>query len=157
VAVALARFDAALPSGCHICLDTAVLIYHLEHVQPYSDLTVRLVERLAGGDATAVVSTVTVTELLTAPFREAEPDAADAAEGFLASLPGCEIRPVSYEVARTAARIRARTGLRTPDALVAATARDAGATHLLTNDEGLRRLGADGAPVVVLGDYAGSR
>lgn len=51
---------------------------------------------------------------------------------------------------RNAARIRAETGLATPDALHVATALRAGCSLFITTDTDFRRV--DGLPVVVLDD-----
>ena len=51
-----------------------------------------------------------------------------------------------------AARLRAMTGLKTPDALHAATALAVGSTLFVTNDGGFRRVA--GLPVAVLNEVA---
>ncbi len=56
----------------------------------------------------------------------------------------------SYEVFEDAARLRAETGLATPDALHAATALRAGCALFVTNDTDFRRV--EGLPIVVLDD-----
>ena len=56
----------------------------------------------------------------------------------------------SYQVFADAARLRAETGLKTSDAIHAATAFRAGCTLFITNDTDFRRV--QGLPVVVLDD-----
>ena len=58
------------------------------------------------------------------------------------------LEPVSPVIVETGVRIRAAAGLRTPDALHAATALSAGCALFFTNDAGFRRV--EGLPVVVL-------
>jgi len=48
--------------------------------------------------------------------------------------------PISAGVAESAADLRARYNLRTPDALHVATAIDAGCDAFLTNDTGIKRV-----------------
>ena len=56
------------------------------------------------------------------------------AEGFLRHFGDLRLIDVDYDVAREAARIRAEAGLRTPDALILASAMVAGVDMLVTND-----------------------
>ncbi len=56
----------------------------------------------------------------------------------------------SYTVFEEAARLRAETGLATPDALHAATALQAECTLFITNDTDFRRI--QGLPVALLDD-----
>ena len=58
--------------------------------------------------------------------------------------------PATRELWEDAARIRADTGLKTPDALHAATALSIGCTLFITNDTDFRRV--EGLPIVVLDD-----
>lgn len=151
--VNLDAFAERFPPACRVCLDTAPLIYHLEDVAPYAGLTARLLERLSEGEASGILSTVTATELLTKPLSLPDPKKAALAENFLLTLPNCSLLPVTYEVAGEAARLRAHLDLRTPDAIIAATALQGGATHLLTNDPAFRRLASPGLAVVILDDF----
>lgn len=151
--VNVAAFTAALPPESLVCLDTPPLVYHLEDIQPYSALTDNLLMRLGGGDIGGIVSTITITELLTKPFLHPDPKMSQTAEGFVQALPNCTIQPVTYEIARTAARLRALHGLRTPDALIAATAIHGKATHLVTNDPAFRRIASDSLRPLILDDH----
>ena len=76
---------------------------------------------------------ITVEEILVRPFR-AGPAAVARAEGFLRHFADMTLVAVDYDVAREAARIRATAGLRTPDAIVLASALVRGVDVLVTND-----------------------
>lgn len=52
----------------------------------------------------------------------------------LENFPNLDIQDLTPGIATEAARLRARFGLRSPDAIHAATALAAGAGHLVTND-----------------------
>jgi predicted nucleic acid-binding protein len=147
------RLARALGRVSRVCLDSAVPIYHLEDVAPYSELTEVIFTSVAGGSLSALVSTVSVTELLVRPFARAEGDTVEACERFLLSMPNLVIVPPTYGIAKEAARLRARYGMRTPDALLVATALDEKADAFVTNDTRLRRLKAEGIAVVVLDDF----
>lgn len=134
-------------------LDSPVLVYHLEDVEPYSVLTEAAFAAIAEGSPVAVLSTLSITELLVQPFAEGHADRVAAFERFVLSLPNTALVPPSYPIAKEAARLRAGHSIRTPDALLIATALGEKAGAFLTNDTGLRRLKAEGITVVVLDDY----
>ena len=153
MAVRTARFLTELRKFAAVGLDSAVLIYHLEDTKPYSDLSEAAFAAIAAGVPRAVLSTVSVTALLVRPFAKSEPARVDTFERFLLSLPNAILRAPDYATAKEAARLRARYGIRTPDALLVAAARTEGAEALVTNDASLRKLKAEGLTVLVLDDY----
>jgi len=123
-----------------IALDTSILIYQLEanpRYVVYTDVIFYWVDRPG---STALTSTITMTELLVQPFRD--PDERRVAEvyGLFSTLPNLEWITPSLEIAVLAARMRALHRMRTPDALQAATAVNARATGLITNDPVFERV-----------------
>lgn len=151
--MALKRLMSDLGRFTRVGLDSSVLIYHLEDVRPYSDLTEDLFAAIARGVPGAVLSTISVAELLVKPWRERQPGRIAAFERFVVSLPNAAVVAPDVGVANDAARLRAAYGVGRPDALLVATARREGAQAFLTNDRGLRRLKGEGIVVVVLDDY----
>lgn len=85
----------------------------------------------------AVLSAISVTELLVRPLA-AGPRHAAMMRSFLLGFPGLSIRSADFLVGAEAARIRAATGVTTPDALIAATATLTSSSWLITNDRVLR-------------------
>jgi hypothetical protein len=61
--------------------------------------------------------------------------ASGTVEAFLRSFPNLSVEPVTYEIAREAARIRAATALRTPDALILGTASLVPSPIVVANDD----------------------
>jgi len=92
-------------------------------------------EFIATGRNRAIMSAVSVTDALVRPFRAGSASAAGTVEAFLRSFPNLSIAPVTYEIAREAARIRGVTAIRTPDALVLATATVVGSDIVVANDD----------------------
>ncbi len=90
--------------------------------------------------AAAVTSTITMTELLVRPYRENDEQWVDDYYALLSRYPNLRWIAPDMEIADLAARIRARHRLRTPDAILAATATVAGAPALITNDEIFERV-----------------
>ena len=101
---------------------------------------------------------ITVTELLVRPFRSGAAAVATV-EGFVGHFADLRLVPIDYVIARDAARIRAATGLSTPDALIGATFFAGGFDLLVTNDASWPSRLADvvaGRTILVLRDFAGS-
>jgi predicted nucleic acid-binding protein len=135
-----------------IVVDTSVLIAYLDGGDALSAAATLLLDQLvAGGSHPAIVSAVTVTECMVRPFRSS-PSAVVTAATFLGHFPNLRVRPIDHEVAIEAARVRALTGLRTPDALVIATALVAGIATIVAGDKRWDRAidGLDGVRVVQL-------
>jgi predicted nucleic acid-binding protein len=115
-------------------LDTSVVLAYLTGSEPTSALAEQILDAfVATGRNPAAVSMVTVQEILVRPFR-AGPSAVATAEGFLNYFGDIALVEVGYDTARETAHIRAATGLRTPDALIIATAMVRGTDILVTND-----------------------
>lgn len=140
-----------------IFLDSVPMIYHLEDVEPYSGLTAEVYTALAKGNLEGVLSTVSVTELLTKPFKEGKGEQIAVLEAFVLSIPHTQLVLPTYVIARQAARLRGKYGLRTPDALLFSTAQETECDAFLTNDSRLKKLEAEGISVVVLSDFIDTR
>jgi len=136
-----------------VFLDSAPLIYHLEDIEPYSALTAEVFMALADGSLKSVISTVSITELLTKPFKEDKNDLIAIFEKFILSLPQTRMVAPSYSVAKGAARLRGQYGLRTPDALLFSTAREEGCDTFLTNDSRLKKLESEGVKLIILSEF----
>ena len=81
-----------------------------------------------------------MTELLVQPYRAGDEQRVDEFYGLLATYPNLDWIAPDLEIADMAARIRAMHGLRTPDALQAATAVRSHVTGLVTNDPVFERV-----------------
>ena len=136
-ATGLASWGGLL-DGDLVVVDSAPLIYLLEDHPAFAPAFVGLFELQEQGRLQIAISTVALAEVLAGPFEHGQEALAKRYERALA---GFEIVPVSHEIAVTAARLRAGTGLRLPDALQAATALEIGAAALVTHDRDFSRLG----------------
>lgn len=97
-----------------------------------------------------LVSAVTLSEVLVGPSRRGEPEVALTLDKIRQIGP-VEVTPVTEVTARLAALARARNpALKTPDAMVVATAQESRAGRILTTDSDFR--GIDGA--ARLSDFA---
>ena len=126
--------ERTIPAGTSLMVDTSVVLAYLTGTEASSPAATQLFDAfLATGRNAIALSMVTVEEILVRPFRRGTAAVATA-EGFLRHFAGIRLVEVSYPIAREAARIRAASGLRTPDALIVASALVAEADLLVTND-----------------------
>ena len=123
-----------------IALDTSVFIYQFEANPKYLPLTDSIFAWLESRDSQAVTSTVTMTELLVQPYRDSDRRRVREFYGLLSTYPNLEWIAPNLEIADIAARLRAVHRMRTPDALLAATAVYAQVTGLITNDSIFQRV-----------------
>ena len=123
-----------------IALDTALFIYHFEDNRDYRHLTSRILQAVSQGQCRAVVSELTLLELLVRPLKLELQDVADEYEALLSHFPNLELVPLSRQVVLKAAAIRAQYGVRTPDALILATAIINDAALVITNDIQWKRV-----------------
>jgi predicted nucleic acid-binding protein len=117
-----------------------VFTYQLEANARYLALTDQIFIWIERPGGKAVTSTITMTELLVQPYRLADQQQADEFYVLLSTYPNLEWIAPNLEIADRAAKLRAVHGLRTPDALQAATAVHAGATGFVTNDPVFERV-----------------
>ena len=133
--------EQAIAAGSVVVLDTSTVLAYLDGGEPASAAATTVIDGFVrSGRNRGLISAVTVTEALVRPFRlTAGPESAEPAiptvEDFLQHFPNLGIVTIDYSVAREAARVRARTGLRTADALVLATAIVSEGDAVVGNDE----------------------
>ncbi len=151
--VDVAGFRRALRGAARVGVDTVVWIYHLEDVRPYSELTLHLLSAAAAGPMKLVLSTVSVAEILTGPWRAGNGDRAERIEAALQALPGIAAADITWSIVRSAARIGGETNLPLPDALIIASALESGARLLVTNDAGWSHARHLGSRILMLDDY----
>jgi len=120
--------------GTIVGLDTAPLIYLIEENPIFLPFVRPFFEAVDRGEFRVVTSTLTLTEVLVHPMRHGDHELADQYRRILLHANQVTTAPVSEMIADEAAQLRARHGLRTPDAIQLATAIRAGASSFLTND-----------------------
>jgi predicted nucleic acid-binding protein len=131
MAAAPPRLWANLPQGATVLVDTAPWIYVLESHPQFADRFVGLFEAAAKGQVLIALSTITLAEVLTGPFKAGQTALAKRYEKALLQY---RVVDVSAPIAALAAQLRAQYRLKLPDALQLATALDIGAAALVTHD-----------------------
>lgn len=104
-------------------LDANIIIYRVEAVEPFNQRVLAEVQGLVTQHRNVgiAVSRLSMMECLVKPLREQNSADVERYRGFFAST-GLQIIEVSSMVIETATLIRAHHGLRTPDAIQAASA-----------------------------------
>ena len=148
MAAAPLRLWANLPQGASVLVDTAPWIYVLDSHPQFADRFVGLFEAAAKGHLLIALSTITLAEVLTGPFKAGQTALAKRYERALLQY---RVVDVSAPIAALAAQLRAQYRLKLPDALQLATALDMGAAALVTHDRDFSQVtGLD----IVTGDTA---
>ena len=138
-----------LPSSGLVYIDASSLIYSVERVEPYRTLLEPMWQEVQDGHLTVVSSPILVMETLVKPLRDGNREI-ELQYRELFAYNAVRLLDASYQVFEDAARLRADTGLKTPDALHAATALRANSALFITNDADFCRV--QGVPAVVLDD-----
>ena len=126
--------------GKVVALDTSPFIYYIEANPKYLSFLNAFFRANSKGDFLIVTSTITLLEVLVHPLRLLEVELAQKYENILRNSTGIELISTRAEIAVKAAELRAKSGLRTPDAIQIATALWAGADYFLSNDKELKRI-----------------
>lgn len=143
------RLWAGLPQGATVVVDTAPFIYLLESHPQFADQFVGLFEAAAAGDLTIGLSTITLAEVLSGPFKAGQTALAKRYEKALSRL---SVIPVSPSIAVLAAQLRAQYRLKLPDAIQLASALDVGAAAFVTHDRDFSQVTG---VAILTGDHHG--
>lgn len=132
--MSIATLETAIPAGDRILLDTTTLAAYLDSTEAAHPVAKHVVEEFVeNGRNQAVISMITVMELLVRPMR-ASPPGHHTVMAFIRNQPNLAAVEVDLQVAQDAAFLRAAHRLSPPDALVVGTGLAAQVGHLVTND-----------------------
>ena len=133
------------PSGL-VYLDANPVIYAVEKIEPYASFLAPLWPAAQSGHVSLVTSELTWLETLVKPLRDGNAPLELLFRAFLTARE-MELVPTTLSLWEQAARLRG-LGLKTPDALHAATGLAVGCALFLTNDAVFERV--PGLPVTML-------
>lgn len=128
-----------------IVLDTNVLIYFLEGIDPQASQVEKILTSIMKAEAQAAISTISIAEVMTGFYLAGDESKAAKTKKLFEDLTlnGFKIVPVTFEIADLAANLRAKRGGKLPDALIVATALNQNANVLYSQDKDLQRFGKD--------------
>ncbi len=141
---ALPSLWGGLSEGATVLVDTAPWIYLLDDHAEFASRFVGLFEAAERGQIQLALSTVTLAEVLTGPFKAGQ---TALAKRYETALGAYQVVPLSATVASLAAQLRVQYRLKLPDAVQLASALQIGAAALVTHDRDFSAV--EGLPVLM--------
>lgn len=123
-----------------VYLDTSVFIYFVERHPRYYKICEPVFEDIESGHIKALTSTLTLLEILVQPYKQKRDDLVLRFYSLLTTYPNISWIDLTLRVSDLAARFRAEYGLKTPDAIQAASAILYGATGVICNDKAFKKV-----------------
>jgi predicted nucleic acid-binding protein len=134
------KLPAILKGGQDVVLDTMFYIYFFEQDAQYGPACKFLMQQIADGVFSGIITPITTAELLVKPLRMGRNDLADCYRDALRSLPNSRLVDLSPEAGFMAGALRAKYGLPLPDMLQVAIAMESDSRVLITNDKAMQRI-----------------
>jgi predicted nucleic acid-binding protein len=119
-------------------LDSNIFIHAFECETELGHAARRAFKLADAGKIIGVTSQLTLSEVLPRPYEEANLALEQAYERVFSGRRGLEVYPVSIDILRLTARLRAQTKARTADAIHVATAMQAACDSLVSEDTRIR-------------------
>jgi predicted nucleic acid-binding protein len=139
----------SFPLNSKVYLDTAPIIYSVEKHVDYWQMLISLWQSLKAHEIEVFTSELTLLETLVQPVKQNNQILISAYESLLTAT-DINLLPISLDILRESANLRALNNLKTPDAIHASTAFSANCDFLVTNDAGFKRL--SNVNVIILSD-----
>lgn len=128
------------PSGSRVYIDTAPIIYSVERHERYLELLQDFWKSAVLSDELEVVtSELTLLETLVQPLRKSDEDLVALYESILTNS-SIVLYPITQEILRFSADLRAVQNFKTPDAIHIATAILTDCGYFVTNDTEFKRV-----------------
>jgi len=127
------------PDGV-VYLDANCFIYSVERIDPYRTTLDTLWQSVSAGQVKVVTSELTLLEVLVKPLKVRNTMLATIYRAVLQTAPDVQMLPITQTVLEEAAKLRATTSLKTPDAIHAATSLVNGYLSFITNDSAFHRV-----------------
>ncbi len=123
-------------SGKKLLIDTNIIIYLTDTIQPYEPLSRLIFEMIETGDASAVLSVVSVAEIMKGPINAGQHDRALDVKKYLLNFPNISCQEITLEVLEHIGgnNLVDWTKLRTTDTLIIASGLENGVDLFVSND-----------------------
>ncbi|MFH2110716.1 MAG: PIN domain-containing protein [Candidatus Bathyarchaeota archaeon] len=127
--------------GPRVVLDTNVLL-KVYNREPGYEGVVEILDQVESGKARAAISTVTIAEVAVGYHTSGDETGLKDFVLHFRSTGEYAIVDVDTGLAELAGKIRAKTGMRLPDAIIAASGVISGASHVITEDKQFTKASA---------------
>jgi predicted nucleic acid-binding protein len=122
-----------------IYVDSCIIIYTVEKIPEYSQLLQPIWQKLAQDEIEIITSELTFMECLVLPLKLNNNRLIMAYQNIL-STTKIKLQPISLPILRDGANLRAKSKIKTADAIHIATALSLNCDLFLTNDLGLKNI-----------------
>jgi len=122
--------------GKKVLIDSNIIIYLTEEIEPYYQLVRELFFMIEEGSSNAVMSILSVTEVMRGPLRAGKVDIAMAVKNYLINFPNSICQHITFEVldqVGTCEKVNWKT-LRAADSLIVACGLHAQVDLFISND-----------------------
>ena len=122
--------------GKKVLIDSNIIIYLTEEIAPYHELSRELFSMIEEGAGNAVISILSVSEVMQGPLRAGKTDIAMAVKNYLLNFPNSHCQQITTEVLDNVGQheqVNWKT-LRTVDALIVASGLHNQADLFISND-----------------------
>jgi predicted nucleic acid-binding protein len=138
--------------GKLVGVDTSIFIYFIEKKNPaYIQIMREFFKKNKEGKIRLVTSTITLLEVLVQPFKQSRYDLVEKYKKILEESEYIKLVDFNTEISEISAKIRAKSGIRTPDAIQIGTSVHSEADYFLTNDKRLKSV--EEIPLILLDDF----
>jgi len=128
-------------AGRKLCIDSNIIIYLTDSVHPYQTLAKLLFQMVEAGNAAAVISILSVAEVMQGPINQNQPALALEVRDYLVNFPNCRCQEITLGVLERVGRDGTIEwkGLRTVDSLIVACGLVNGVDLFVSNDRHFRK------------------
>jgi predicted nucleic acid-binding protein len=126
-------------AGRKVLIDSNIIIFLTDSVNPYQTLAKLLFQMVEVGDAEAVISILSVGEVMQGPINQNQPSLALQVKDYLVNFPNCRCQEITLGVLDKVGgdkNIKWK-GLRIVDSLIIASGLVNGVDHFISNDRHL--------------------
>lgn len=122
--------------GKKVLIDTNIIIYLTDKVAPYDVLSHRIFEMIENGDATAVISIISVGEVIQGPLKRGFDQISEEVKDYLLNFPNLDCEELTLSILEIVGKDQriSWSKLRTVDSLIIASALKNNVDKIISND-----------------------